>query len=162
MKRLLLVALVSLAGKIVLAQITTTLVVIPQPPGSLYSWGTKELTYIINNQAGSAPRRAVIKATLKTLGGEVAAITNLAKARVINIGPGTLILYAADVIPLEAMIFNGKFKTSLEKTGKLPADNYQLCVQLVTPVDFFTPQRRTLQKFYPGFFSTAHTHDARQ
>ena len=40
------------------------------------------------------------------------------------------------MIPLDAMQFTGKYKTSLDKTGKLPADNYQLCVQLVTPVDY--------------------------
>ena len=30
-------------------------------------------------------------------------------------GPATLILYAADVIPLEVMVFTGKYKSSLEK-----------------------------------------------
>jgi hypothetical protein len=34
------------------------------------------------------------------------------------------------------MVFTGKYKTSLEKTGKLPADNYQICVQLVRPPDY--------------------------
>jgi hypothetical protein len=36
------------------------------------------------------------------------------------------------------MVFNGKYKASLERTGKLPAGSYQLCVQLVAPVTFQT------------------------
>jgi hypothetical protein len=92
----------------------------PNPPGSLLDWGTKDLTYLIAGGAGVI-RQAVIKATVKTTDGTVAATTNLAKAKVLTVGTGNLILYAADVIPLEAMIFNGKFKTSMDRSGKLPA-----------------------------------------
>ena len=136
MKKIILIATLCFANYICVAQISTNLVVVSQPPGSLLSWGTKDLTYIINNQIGSAPRRAVIKAVLTTADGTAVATSNLAKAKVINIPTGTLILYAADVIPLDVMIFNGKYKTSLERSGKLPSGSYQLCVRLVTPTDF--------------------------
>ena len=118
------------------SQFNTTLVVIPQPPGTLIDWGTKELTYVVTGQPGVPPRQAVIRAELKSSDGSVAAITNLSKARVRPVGNGTLILYAADVIPVDVMIFNGRFKKSIERSGKLPADNYTLCVRLVTPIDF--------------------------
>jgi hypothetical protein len=103
----------------------------------LLDWDRKDLTYIISGSAGVAGQ-ALIKATLKTTDGTIAATTNLTKARVITINPatGNVILYAADVIPLEVMVFNGKFKTSMERSGKLPAGTYQLCVQLVRPIDF--------------------------
>ena len=136
MKKTILIAAICFTSHICLAQLTTNLAVLPQPSGSLYNWGTREVTYIISNQAGSVVRNAVIKATLKTTDGTVVGTTNLAKARVRTIGPGTTIFYAADVMPLEIMMFNGKYKSSLEKSGKLPADNYQLCVQLVTAIDF--------------------------
>lgn len=136
MKKIILITAICFTSHICPAQLTTNLAVMPQPSGSIYNWGTKEVTYIISNQAGSVVRNAVIKATLKTTDGTVVGTTNLAKAKVRAIGPGTLILYAADVIPLEVMVFNGKHKTSLERSGKLPADNYQLCLQLVTAVDF--------------------------
>ena len=136
MKKIFLITAIFFAGHICEAQLTTTLVVVPQPPGALINWGTKELTYIISNQAGSAIRNFVVKAELKESNGTVVATTNLAKARVRTLGPATLILYAADVIPLEVMVFTGKYKTSLERTGKLPAGNYELCLQLVTPIDF--------------------------
>lgn len=137
MKKLFLIAAICFASHIGLAQFNTTLVVNPNPPGSLLSWGTKDLNYFISGSAGVAGD-VLIKATLRTTDGAVAATTNLSKARAIRINPatGNVILYAADVIPLEAMIFNGKFKTSMDRSGKLPAGSYQLCVQLVAPVTF--------------------------
>ncbi len=137
MKKIILTAAICFTGHICKAQFNTILVVSPNPPGSLLDWSTKDLTYIISGTAGIAGQ-VVIKATLKTTDGTVAATTNLAKARVITINPatGNLILYAPDVIPLETMIFNGKFKISMDKTGKLPAGSYELCVELVRPVDF--------------------------
>lgn len=136
MKKLTLLVVICFTSQICLAQITTTLVVAPQPPAAMLTWNTKHLTFIISNQGAVSGRQAVIKTELKTVDGTVIATTNLAKARVITIPPGSLILGAADVIPFEAMVFTGKYKASIDKTGKLPADNYQLCVQLVTPVDY--------------------------
>lgn len=137
MKKLLLIATICLTSHICLAQFAPTLVVMPQPPASIFSWGTKELTYIVaGGQPGAPPRQAVIKATLTSADGTVAATSNLAKAKVRLVGQGTVIFYAADVIPSDVMVFNGKFKASMDKTGKLPSGNYQLCVQLVTPTDF--------------------------
>jgi hypothetical protein len=136
MKKIFLIAAICFTSSICLAQFNTTLVVVPQPPGTLISWGTKELTYLISSQPGAPGRNFIVKAELKESNGTVVATTNLAKARVRSIGPATLILYAADVIPLEVMVFTGKYKSSLERNGKLPAGNYELCLQLVTPVDF--------------------------
>ena len=65
MKKIFLITAIFFAGHICEAQLTTTLVVVPQPPGALINWGTKELTYIISNQAGSAIRNFVVKAELK-------------------------------------------------------------------------------------------------
>jgi len=130
------------------AQLTTTLVVNATPPGTLIDWGTKKetLTYIVVNQTG-AVRRAVIKAELKTTDGTLAASSNLAKTAILTFANGTSILSAGDVIPLETMVFNGKFKSSLEKTGKLPADNYQLCLQLVNPGDFIPVSEQRCRNF---------------
>lgn len=130
------------------AQLTVTLVVNANPPATLIDWGTKKeiLTYLVVNQSG-AVRRAVIKAELKTTDGTLAASTNLAAAGIITIGNGTTVLSAADVIPLEVMIFNGKFKSTMEKTGKLLADNYVLCVQLVNPGDFIPVSEQRCRNF---------------
>jgi hypothetical protein len=147
MKKIFLIAALCFAGHVSMAQINTNLVIVQQPPGSLISWGTKDLAYIITGQVGAPPRKAVIKAVLTTASGDAVATTNLAKAKVYNVGQGTLILNAMDVIPLDVMVFNGKYKTSLDKTGKLPADNYQLCVQLVTPIDFIPISEQRCRNF---------------
>ncbi len=129
-------------------QLNTNLVVSATPPGTLIDWATKKetLTYVIVNSG--LPRQVVIKTEIKTFDGTVVANTNLAKARIINVERGNnLILSAAEVLPIEVMIFYGKFKTTLEKTGKLLADNYQLCVQLVTPVDFLPVSEQRCRNF---------------
>jgi hypothetical protein len=125
----------------------------PNPPGALLDWSNKDLTYIISASAGVAGQ-ALIKATLKTTDGTVAATTNLTKARVITINPatGNIILYAASVIPLEAMIFNGKYKTSMDRSGKLPAGSYMLCVQLVRPVDYLPMSQEQCRTFTVAAF----------
>lgn len=135
MKRNLIIATLILICMNGMAQFNTNIVVSPQPPGSIFNWGTKDMTYLVSNATG-APRRVVIKATFTTTDGTIIGSTNLAKAAVINLTGGNQFFYAADVIPAAAMVFTGKYKASMDKTGKLPADNYQLCVQLVTPIDY--------------------------
>lgn len=129
-----------------MAQFNTNLVVTPQPPGSIFNWGARDMVYGVSNAAGIT-RRVVIKATIKTIDGTVAGSTNLAKAAVITLAGGNQFFYAADVIPAAIMVFNGKYKLSLDKTGKLPSDNYQLCVQLVTPVDFLPMSEERCRSF---------------
>ena len=114
MKKIFLIAAICFISQFSQAQFNTALVMNSNPPGSLLSWGTKDLTYIITGSAGIAGD-VLIKATLKTTDGTVAATTNLAKARKIRINPATgNILYAPDVIPLDVMVFNGKFKISMD------------------------------------------------
>jgi hypothetical protein len=148
MKKICLIAALGFMCSTSLAQVTTTLVVSPTPPGTLTDWAAKKevLTYLVVNQG--QPRQALIKAELKTADGTLAAATNLAKARVINLERNNnLVLNAGDVLPIETMIFYGKFKKTLERTGKLPADNYQLCVQLVTPIDFLPVSEQRCRNF---------------
>jgi hypothetical protein len=136
MKKLFLIAVICFVAKTSFAQFNTTLVMSPNPRATILEWTTKDLTYFVSGSTGVAGK-ALIKSTLKTPDGTVAATTNLAKARLITINPvAGNVFYAADVIPLESMVFNGKFKTSMERSGKLPAGSYELCVQLVEPVTF--------------------------
>ncbi len=146
MKKIFLTALISSLGLIANAQFSVTLVVDPNPPGSIINWDARTLTYIISNGTG-AIRQAVIKTVITTTDGTPVATTNLAKARVITIGPTNTLLYAADVMPLEIMVFVGKFKNSLERTGKLPAGSYNICVQLVTPTDFIPMSEERCRTF---------------
>lgn len=135
MKKIFLIAAVCLVTKLSVAQLNTALVLVQAPPGTLIDWDNKTLTFLVSNATG-ANFKALIKTEIKTLDGTVAGTTNLAKARQITVGSSNTVLYAADVIQMDAMVFNGKFKSSLDRTGKLPADNYQICVQLVNATDY--------------------------
>ena len=131
------------------AQFNTNLVLSATPPANLSEWGNRRevLTYIINAQAGvSFP--VIIKTEIKTTDGTVIATTDLAKAKQFALSSATTILFATDVLPLENMIFSGSYKTSLQRSGKLPADNYMLCVQIVRPVDFTPVSEVKCKNFY--------------
>ncbi|MBK8952783.1 MAG: hypothetical protein IPM85_11360 [Chitinophagaceae bacterium] len=135
MKKLFFTSILICATAAGFTQLTTTLVVAPQPPASLISWTQRDLNFIVVNQSG-ATRQVKIKTELKTTDGTIVGSTNLAKARIVIVGFGNDIFSIEDVFSPVLMQFTGKVKTSLDKTGKLPADNYQLCVKLVTPTDF--------------------------
>ena len=117
----------------------SNLVVNAQPPAQLSEWGNRRevLTLIVSAQGGTAANQFKLKTEIKLIDGTVIATADLARTPVFTANtPGTLILTANDVLPLEFMIFTGKYKTSLQRTGKLPADNYTICTQPVNPVDY--------------------------
>ena len=66
MKKILLIATICFYSVNCISQLTANLFVSPQPPGALLNWGIKDLTYVVTNQTG-APRRVVIKTTIKTI-----------------------------------------------------------------------------------------------
>ena len=122
-----------------MAQLISNLVVNAQPPAQLSEWGNRRevLTLIVTAQGGTAANQFKLKTEIKLIDGTVIASADLARTPVFTANtPGTLILTANDVLPLEFMIFTGKYKTSLQRTGKLPADNYTICTQPVNPVDY--------------------------
>ena len=121
-----------------IAQIKFNLIVNAQPPAQLTDWGNRRevLTLIVTAQ-GAIGAQFKIKTEIKTLDGTVIGSADLARTPIFTpSSAGTLILVANDVMPLEFMMFTGKYKTSLERTGKLPADNYMICVQPVRPTDY--------------------------
>ena len=133
------------------AQLNTNLILSTTPTAVLTEWANRKdvLTYIISSSAGQAVP-VKIKTELKTSDGTVIGFTDLAKARIFTVGGANIILNAIDVMPLEITVFTGKYQIALQKTGKLPADNYQLCVQLVTPTDY-----RPLSEIKCKFFYVA-------
>jgi hypothetical protein len=143
MKKLFIISAFIISSIPSFAQLNTSLFVNPAPPSSLYEWGNRKdvLTYVVVLQ-GSLQLQVKIKAELKLADGTIAGTTNLATAKIYSLRDGNNIFGAIDVLPLEAMLFNGKYKKAYEATGKLPADNYQLCVTLVRPADF-TPVGET-------------------
>ena len=137
MKKLILFTLTTLISFVVTAQLKIELFMSATPPATLTEWGNRReiLTCIVSSLPGQAADFK-IKTEIKTLDGTVIGTTDLAKAAIFNIAGSTVILTALEVLPLDKMIFTGKYKSSMQRSGKLPGDNYMLCVQLVRPVDF--------------------------
>ena len=153
MKKILVLIMTVVFAAPLSAQLKTDLFLNATPPATLTEWGNRKevLMLMVTGQPGLPPMKFIIKTEIKTTDGTVIGYTDLARAATyVSSAAGTpTLLYANDVIPLEIMVFTGKYKSSLQKSGKLPSDNYFLCVQLVRPVDF-TPvsQPVTCKSFY--------------
>lgn len=131
-------------------QINSNLIMAAQPPAQLSEWGNRrEVLTLILSAPGSAAGQFKLKTEIKTQDGTVIGSADLAKTPVFTGNPaGTTLLVANDVMPLEFMVFTGKYKTSLQRTGKLPADNYTLCVQPVRPADYVPVGEVKCKSFY--------------
>jgi hypothetical protein len=149
MKKIFLLILTATILQNSIAQVNTNLVLSPTPPASLLQWSVNReiLTFIVFPAQG-AINQYKIKTEIKLSDGTVVGKTDLNKSKTYSLSSATTIYNATDVVPLENMIFTGKYKTSLEKTGKLPADNYEICVQLVRPPDYVPFSEIKCKSFY--------------
>lgn len=114
------------------AQITTNLIVSSSPSSSISLWSIQKQTivYMVNvNSAFQSEYK--IKTEIQLSDGTVIGKTDLTRSRIYVLKPGNTIHYADDVVPLDYMIFNGKYRESINKSGKLPSQTYQICVTLV-------------------------------
>lgn len=120
-----------------LAQINTNLVVSTTPPSTLSAWTNQRQTivYVVSG-ATAFEVEYKIKTEIQLSDGTVIGKTDLTRAKTFVFSQGNTVYNAADVMPMENMIFLGNYRNSLNKTGKLPSDNYQICVQLVRAADF--------------------------
>ncbi len=151
MKKLISTAIAIFIVATAMAQIKLNLIVNAQPPAQLSEWGNRqEVLRAIASAQGVPPGfQYKLKTEIKTLDGTVVGSADLAKTPLFTPNSaGTSVLVANDVMPLEFMVFTGKYKTSLERTGKLPADNYTICVQPVRPVDFAPAGEVQCKNFY--------------
>jgi hypothetical protein len=153
MKQKILIAFFLLFTVIVYAQPITNLVLNARPLATLSKWSITPgtITLIVNNQGGSGQgptKRVKIKAVLKASDGTEVSTTNLNIAQVVVLPDGNSVYNAATVFPLEVQQFTDKYQKSLNKTGKLPADNYQLCVQFVDPTTYAPLSLERCGSFY--------------
>jgi hypothetical protein len=119
------------------AQINTNLVVSNTPPSTLSAWSSQRQTivYLVSG-ATSFEVDYKIKTEIQLSDGTVIGKTDLTRSRTYMFSQGNTVYNADDVMPMDNMIFLGNYRNSLNQTGKLPSDNYQICVQLVSAADF--------------------------
>ncbi len=152
MKQKILISFFLLFSVLVYAQPITNLLLNARPPATLSKWSITPgtITLTVNNQGGAQgiTKRVKIKAILKASDGTEVSTTNMNLAQVVILPDGNSVYNAAVVFPLEIQQFTDKYQKSLNRTGKLPADNYQLCVQLVEPTTYAPLSLERCASFY--------------
>ena len=150
MKKIFLLIISAFLFSVAPAQINSNLIVQAQPPAQLSEWGNRrEVLTLILSAPGAVGALFKLKTEIKTTDGTVIASADLAKTTTFTSNStGTTILFAADAVPLEYMMFTGKYKTTLQRTGKLPADNYILCIRPVRPADYAPLGEEQCKNFY--------------
>jgi hypothetical protein len=150
MKKIIAITGLLITTQFLFAQIDITLSLNGRPPARLTDWANrKDVLTLIMGGTQSVRVEVKIKTEIKTLDGTVIGTTNLNTAPTYTPRQGApTILSAADALPLDNIIFTGKYQTALQRTGKLPADNYLLCVQLVRVPDYAPASTAVCKSFY--------------
>ena len=107
------------------------------PPAQINEWiYRRDLFTIIATLQGSASQRIILKIEIKTIDGTVVASNNLASSKITTVQGGNTIFSTADFFQIETLQFNGSYQQTFQRTGKLPAGQYQVCIRAVSPGDF--------------------------
>jgi len=106
----------------------------PKPSPYISDWQqqTETVKLIVSNTTTNV---IVVKIKSELLDGSssVIAATDAAKMPELEVSPGVTTYDASDVFPLSAVNYKGKAQNSIIQTGRIPDDNYQLCVALTDP-----------------------------
>lgn len=139
MKKLFLYIIICFSTVHVQAQISTTLNVLSTPTSVLSEWAIKNpIVNFIVDKADPTNQPVIFKTEIKLADGTVVGVTDVARFTPVVLPRGVRVYYSKDVMPLEVMNFTGTYKSTLEKTGKLPSGLYQFCVSIIAPGSFQT------------------------
>ena len=116
------------------AQITLNLALNSRPQPYLADWlypqnGQMIISYLVG--AVNIDPNVKIKTTLLDQSGSTIAISNLNGARVFNLKSGVNQFTMADALQLQNLSLSGNLQNLLQRTGRLPAGQYQLSVEVV-------------------------------
>ncbi len=123
-----------LSGQFSQAQITLNLALNSRPQPYLADWvypinGQMIITYI--GGTISIDPNVKIKTTLLDQSGGIIGVSNLNAARVYNLKAGVNQFTMADALQLQNLSLSGNLQNLLQRTGRLPAGQYQLSVEVV-------------------------------
>lgn len=134
MKKITIIIIALFTIQFVQAQLVNiNLVMNPRPIANIGDWAGRRdvLTLIATPPPQGGARNVKINTIIKTADGTSVAVTDMQRAPVkALVQGGTTIFYAADVVNMQAMVFTGSYQDKLNRTGKLPAGNYQIIVRL--------------------------------
>jgi hypothetical protein len=133
MKKITILFVALLAIQFAKAQTSITLSMNPRPIANINDWSGRRdvLTLIAIPQAQGGARNVKINTTIKTADGTSVAVTDMLRAPVRTlIQGGSTVFYAADVVNMQALVFESSYQNKINRTGKLPVGNYQIIVRL--------------------------------
>src|ERR1017187_7639330 len=106
----------------------------PKPSPYLSDWEShsETLVLIVNNTSGKN-MDVKIKSQLYNGKEDIIAETDPQKMPVLSIPSGVSSYHAEDIYPVKDLKYDNSYKDKLLKTGRIPDDNYRLCVSLTDP-----------------------------
>ncbi|MFM9945803.1 MAG: hypothetical protein ACKVQB_11295 [Bacteroidia bacterium] len=129
----LLVVLFSLSTGSLQAQ-NIQVIMSPNPSPYISDWQEKtETAILVISNTGTSDIQVKIKTELYDGKGSLVANTDASKMTVIIVPPGVNQFNAEDIFPSNAVSYKGSLQVSTVKTGRIPDDNYKLCVTLIDP-----------------------------
>ncbi|QKJ30603.1 hypothetical protein HQ865_12825 [Mucilaginibacter mali] len=114
------------------AQVSINLALNSRPQPWLADWANPvNGIMILNYMPGVVNDPAVkIRTTITELSGNLVATSNISAARLYILKDGANQFTMADALQLQNLAFVGSYKANLQQSGRLPAGQYQLTVQL--------------------------------
>lgn len=128
----LLTAIIVCAGA-AYGQIIPRLFVTPQPPAYFADWQTQPYTVQLTvTNTGNTAINGKISTTISSVNANRIASTSAQNMPMVMIPAHSTITFGtADLLPFNAVQFEGPAAASMARTGKLPGDHYTICASLV-------------------------------
>lgn len=120
--------------QIVQSQITVNLALNSRPQPWLSQWGNPIngqmiITYMKGPVQGEA--QVKLRTTLSDESGNIIGASNLNASRIYTLREGVNLYTMAEALQLQNLVLSGKVLTTLQRTGRLAAGQYQLKVEVV-------------------------------
>lgn len=107
----------------------------PKPSPYISDWQQRtETVKLLIINPGTRDIQVKIKTELFDGKGALVANTEAAKMPVLTVPPGSSTYNPEDVIPTNAVSYKGNLEKSTITTGRIPDDNYRICVAITDPI----------------------------
>ncbi len=133
--RQLLVCLFCLFGISGYAQLDVQLNINPNISPYLYEWegaGAQDILVTVQNPQTSQVQ-AIFRVWVLNGAGEEIGNSSPGDSPVVPIEPGMFTAPLAELFPISALNYEGDYETEIVQTGKLPEDNYTMCIEALQP-----------------------------
>ncbi len=110
------------------------LIMSPTPSPYIADWrDRKEVATLVISNTGREDVQVKVKTELFDGKGSLVANTVAGKMPVIIVPPGVNTYNPEDIFPVNAVSYNGNSEKEVARTGRIPDDNYKICVTLTDP-----------------------------